>query len=118
MDPKSITVPITDDNIEEGNESFTVVLSNSSGGLAASEFLVTIADKVAPPPPAPAPTPGSDGGGGGVCMELLMLLAMSRAFAKARRRPDCTADAAGTELRVGSCERIRFAARPKKGEKR
>jgi len=91
MDPKSIRVPITDDGVAEGDESFTVVLSNSSAGLAASEFVATIEDKAAPPPappPPPVPAPGSSGssGGGGVCLELLMLLAMSRAFVRTRRR--------------------------------
>ena len=78
MDPKSIRVPITDDNIEEGNENFAIVLANSSGGLAASEFLVTITGTVTPPPPSsgggPPLRPSS--GGGGLCLELLMLLAM------------------------------------------
>jgi hypothetical protein len=82
MDPKSIRVPITDDNVEEGNENFTIVLSNSSGGLAASEFLVTIKDKVTAPSPPPSGGGGSpprpSSGGGGLCLELLMLLPMCR----------------------------------------
>jgi uncharacterized delta-60 repeat protein len=82
MDPKYIRVPIMDDNIDEGNENFTIVLSNSSGGLAASEFLVTIADKVTVPSPPPSSGGGSpprpSSGGGGLCLELLMLVAMGR----------------------------------------
>jgi len=80
MDAKSIRVPITDDNIAEGNENFTIVLSNSSGGLAASEFLVTITEKGPPSPSSgggPQPRPPS-GGGGGLCLDLLMLLAMRK----------------------------------------
>lgn len=84
MDPQFIRVPITDDNIDEGNENFTIVLSNSSGGLAASEFLVTITDKVTPLPPPPSsgggPLSRPSSGGGGLYLELLMLLAMRRAF--------------------------------------
>ena len=86
MDPKSIRIPIADDAVDEGSEELTVVLSDSTGGLAASEFLVSIADKAAAPPPPPPPPPiGRDGGGGGLCLELLMLLAISRFFPMASR---------------------------------
>jgi hypothetical protein len=93
MAPKTIIVPITDDNVDEANENFTVVLSNSTGGLASSKLLVTISDRaVAPPPPAsPPPTrpPASGavnvGGSGAIFLELLFLLLIARSFLTVRQ---------------------------------
>ena len=61
---KTITVPITSDTVDEPNETFTVTLSNATGGasLGTSSVTVTITDDDQPPPPD-----GGGGGGGGGC---------------------------------------------------
>ncbi|MGI6777889.1 MAG: Calx-beta domain-containing protein, partial [Acetivibrionales bacterium] len=49
---KTITIPINDDNILEGDESFTVTLSNASGGAKLGEQIqavVNIIDDEQPP---------------------------------------------------------------------
>src|SRR5205823_108376 len=50
---KNISVPILDDSIYEGNEAFTVVLSNATGGTSISQnagsTTVTIVDNETPP---------------------------------------------------------------------
>jgi uncharacterized delta-60 repeat protein len=62
MEPKLITVPITADDTPESVEDFSVVLSNSTAGLAASKVTVSIADGVTT---SPNPTPQAGSGGGG-----------------------------------------------------
>jgi hypothetical protein len=59
--PKTISVPITDDTAEEGEETFSVALSNPSGGGTASvgapsSAAVTIPASDLPPPAEPVPT--------------------------------------------------------------
>ena len=62
---KTITVPIGSDTVDEPNETFTVTLSNATGGasLGTSSATVTITDDDQPPPP----DDGGGGGGGGGC---------------------------------------------------
>ena len=62
--PRTIVVPVTDDETHEGDETFVVVLSGAHGAALAAPSLHTVTivdDDVAPPPPAPpappAPTP-------------------------------------------------------------
>ena len=72
-DVKTITIPLLGDTIVEGNESFTVALSNPVGGatLSSASSTVTIIDDDAPPPPPPG---GGGGGGGTTSLDLLALL--------------------------------------------
>jgi hypothetical protein len=91
MDPKSIIVPITNDTIAESVERFSIVLTNSTGGLAASEVGVDITD-------SSTVLQGGGGGGGlgtalqggggggGLGIEELIALALILAFTTQRRR--------------------------------
>ena len=55
---QDIQVPIIDDNVDENNESFTVVLRNVQNGvLGVSQTTGTIEDNDTPPPPPPPPPP-------------------------------------------------------------
>ena len=78
---KTIEIPITDDQDDENDESFTVSLSNPTGGVplaANSTASVTIVDD---------DTAGGGGGGGGATgLELLALLGLLNAFAMRKRR--------------------------------
>jgi uncharacterized repeat protein (TIGR03803 family) len=72
--PKTIEITITDDQVDEKNESFTVSLSNSTGGFALgpnSIATVTILDN---------DTTGG-GGGGATGFEMLALLGLLKIFA-------------------------------------
>jgi hypothetical protein len=80
---KTIEIAITDDQVDENNESFTVWLSNPTGGLALaanSTASVTIVDNDALPPPPPPPPPR--GGGGTTSLELLALLGLLSALGR------------------------------------
>ncbi len=84
-EPKTIEIPITNDQDDENDESFTISLSNPTGGLALapnSTASVTIVDN---------DTSGGGGGGGGgtTGLDLLALLGLLNAFAmrKSRRLP-------------------------------
>jgi hypothetical protein len=76
---KAIEIAITDDQVDENSESFTVSLSNPTGGLALaanSIASVTIADD---------DTAGGGGGGGGggtTSLELLALLGLLSALGR------------------------------------
>jgi len=63
---KTITVSITGDTVDEPNETFTLALSNPTGGaaLGTASATVTITDDDEPAPPPPD---GGGGGGGGGC---------------------------------------------------
>jgi len=56
---KDILVPILDETLFEGNESFTVSLASPSGAIlgSTSTTTVTIVDNDAPPTPTPTATP-------------------------------------------------------------
>jgi hypothetical protein len=94
MDPNTIIVSVADDNVDEAKENFTVVLSNSTGGLASSELQVTISDRAvrAPPPASPPsaqpPTTGGENGGGGgaIFLELFILLLIARSIPMVRQK--------------------------------
>jgi hypothetical protein len=85
MAEKSFTVSITNDTLEESNETFRVTLSNPAGGATvdgSTELEVTIAnDDGASPPPS-----GGAGGGGGAT-DLLTLLAALAALGLRRSVP-------------------------------
>ena len=77
---KTIEIPITNDQDDENDESFTFSLSNPTGGLALapnSTASVTIVDN--------DPT-GGGGGGGATGLELLALLALLNAFSFRRNQ--------------------------------
>jgi uncharacterized delta-60 repeat protein len=56
---KNIVIPITDDSLFEGNETFTLTLSTPSGANLGSQSsaVVTIVDNDSQPTPTPTPTP-------------------------------------------------------------
>jgi len=85
MDPKTITVPITKDATGEPTERFTVVLSNSTGGLAASVVSVDITDSQ-PADSGAGNSASGGGGGGGLGFGALTALALISAMATYRRR--------------------------------
>ncbi len=76
---KNITVSINDDSVDENSESFTVVLSGQSAGVALGESVntVTISDNDAPVVVNPPTPPSSGDSGGGGSMGFVMLLFMS-----------------------------------------
>jgi choice-of-anchor B domain-containing protein len=101
MGDRVITVPLTDDNTQEADETFQVELANAGGGATfdgSVTLTVTIEDddSVVAPPPA-----GGRGGGGGLVMQLLWLLGLCLLSAlaqhEARRRAHDRAD----QVRLG-----------------
>ena len=69
--PKTVTIPITMDNIAEPTESFTVTLSNATNGALIgphSVLTVSITDST------PVSVPASGGGGGGALDGLMLAL--------------------------------------------
>ncbi len=73
---RTISVPVLEDSSVEGNESFTLTLSNATGGAilgSPAAVTVTITDNDTAPPPPP---PSGGGGGGSVDPKLLMMLAL------------------------------------------
>jgi hypothetical protein len=74
-DTKEVDIPITNDSTEEASESFTVQLSDATGGAlvgAGPSIEIAIDANDQPPPPPP---PGSGGGGSFGYLSLLMLSA-------------------------------------------
>jgi hypothetical protein len=86
---KSFSITILDDGGVETAETFTVTLSNATGGAALGTPLtaqVTITDDDAAVP-APAPPSGGGGGGGGIgVVTLATLWLMTLLSARNRRR--------------------------------
>jgi hypothetical protein len=98
---KTVAIAVVDDSVQEGPESFTVELSNPTGGAVIGEpsrMTITIeasdqGDTPSPPPPAPSPpappptsppaapspppSPRSSGGGGGIGVLSLLLLGIA-----------------------------------------
>ena len=85
MMPKSISVTIVDDGVDEPAETFDLRFSGTALQLANETVTVAIAATVVPPPvpppatPPPAtPAPAAGGGGGAMDFLILLLLAASR----------------------------------------
>lgn len=79
---KTITITLIDDDLEEGNETFNVELSNFSDAEAAGDRITTItisANDAAPP----VTTPPTRGGGGGVLEQLLLMFLLLSVFYRA-----------------------------------
>lgn len=69
--PKTVTIPITTDNIAEPTESFTVTLSNATNGALIgpnSVLTVSVTDST------PVVSPASGGGGGGALDGFMLAL--------------------------------------------
>lgn len=88
---KTITVDVTNDTADELSETFTVTLSNPSGGAQLRgnpTATVTIADDdpppppPSPPPPPPSPPAGGGGGSGDGFLFGLLLLGLARKHAR------------------------------------
>ncbi len=97
MDDQVITIPLVDDDAEEGAEAFELTLANAGGGAGldgSATLTVDVSDDdgdaVVPPPP------GGRGGGGATGPEGMLLLALwlfaAAAQQEARRRADDRAD--------------------------
>jgi uncharacterized delta-60 repeat protein len=84
MAPKTITVPITRGASSKGTVGFTIVLTKSTGGLAASESAVEITDSGSVVQGSGGNA--SSGGGGSLGIGELTALAIISAFATCRRR--------------------------------
>ncbi len=85
--PKQASIAIRDDSIEEQSETFTVELSNPTGGAIVgprSSISIAITASDGPPPPPPPPNPGGNGGGGGGALGFLSLLLLGAASCKRR----------------------------------
>jgi hypothetical protein len=87
---QTVVIPIVDDAVTEASESFTLELSNPTGGAVIGPRAGTTVGIQASDQPVPAPPPARDSGGSGAfgLLSLLMLGAMSflRAARKARPR--------------------------------
>ncbi|HZF26116.1 MAG TPA: choice-of-anchor B family protein [Steroidobacteraceae bacterium] len=83
-----IAVPFIDDTTQEGNEQFTIELSNLTGGAVtdgSAQLAVTISDNDAPVVPPP-PSGGGGGGGGGLVDILSLFIGCATLALRARRR--------------------------------
>ena len=78
MESKTIRIAISDDDLDENDETFEVRFSNTPLKLANAAVNITILGNLAPPPapspPPAAPTPLASGGG---AMNLYLLLLLS-----------------------------------------
>jgi hypothetical protein len=78
-----VEIALNDDAVQEGSESFTVELSNSTGGAVIgprSSGTITIEANDAPPPP-----PLNRGGGGAAELLSLLFLWFAQILASLRR---------------------------------
>lgn len=87
-DDKVVEIDITGDATNEGWESFTVELSNPSGGatLASSSVPVQIEDEASSGPPDPPPASGGGSGGGGAVGFLALACLLAYRYLLRRRR--------------------------------
>jgi uncharacterized delta-60 repeat protein len=90
----TLSVPIRDDSLRNGDETFTIELSEPSDGVAlrSARLTVTLRDDDAAATPQGAPAGGTSGGGGR--WRVLDLLLLTVLLAAARRR-----------CRAGQCHR-------------
>jgi hypothetical protein len=96
IDELVINVPLVNDAVSEGNETFRITLSGITGGAViegSATLDVTITNGAVVGPPGPGN--GGGGGGGAIGIELLGLISLLLLWAggkpKARRRTDqCT----------------------------
>ena len=77
FDERIITVPLVNDAVSEGTETFRITLSNLMGGAVIDgsttlDVQITNDDVIAPP----GPGNGGGGGGGAIGIELLGLLGL------------------------------------------
>jgi hypothetical protein len=99
---RSFSVAVNADSVSEGDETFSVQLSNPGGNAAiegVDSFQVTLANDtpaVTPPPSTPPSTSG--GGGGGVLgADLLLMLSVALRLSRRRRQPASAAPPADAE---------------------
>ncbi len=99
-DQKVVLIPTIQDGLAEAEETFTVELSNPTGGailgkqaVATVMIFANAASEPPPPPPPDEPPPPDDDGGGGPAgvAELLALLGLLLARQGKRRATECAA---------------------------
>lgn len=98
MDDRTITIPLVNDDDEEGEEAFRVTLTNPGGGAAlegSPSIDVTIDDDATVGPPS-----GGGGGGGGLVLELLALLATWFLAAQAQQQAHRRAHDRAVQVRL------------------
>jgi len=89
-EPKLVEIQIVDDDEQEGVETFSVELSDPTGGAVigprgTASFAIQ-ANDAPPPPPPPGGVHGSGGGGGGAAGFLSLLLLGLAEISRAARR--------------------------------
>jgi hypothetical protein len=102
MGDRVITVPLTDDNAQEANETFQVGLANAGGGATSdgsATLTVTIGDDDSAVAPLP---PGGRGGGGGLAIQLLWLFGLCLLSALAQRESRRRAHDRADQVRLGN----------------
>jgi hypothetical protein len=112
---KSCTVPVADDALVEGNETFTLALSGPTGGATLgtpATATATIVDNDVAPPPAgdDVTVTGSYGGGGSV--EWLTLGGLLALVARRRRAPASRATGPLARAALGLVAGSALAAMP------
>jgi uncharacterized delta-60 repeat protein len=88
FEAKAVEIGIVNDTDQEGNENFSVELSNPTGGAILGPRTVgsvTIEANDAPLPPPPPPPPNRGGGGGSTGFLSLLLLGLAEFMRSARR---------------------------------
>ena len=99
---QTINVRLVNDNQDEGNETFRITLSNTTGGVviegsATIDVQITNDDAVAPPPVGGG---GGGGGGGALGIELLGLLGLLLLAAGREPEARCRADQRTDQMRL------------------
>jgi uncharacterized delta-60 repeat protein len=90
IEPKIVEIQTLEDGLAEEEETFTVTLSNPTGGailgLQTIATVAIVANVASTPPPPESPPPPVATGGGGPAGPLELLLGLALVFAESRRR--------------------------------
>jgi choice-of-anchor B domain-containing protein len=85
---RSFTVAVRPDTQSEGDETFSILLSNPGGNAAvegSDAFAVTLANDAPPMPTEPVTPPSGGGGGGAVGADLLLILSCALGVRRRKR---------------------------------